>query len=223
MPGKQLVWGAVGDRKWNAGVSKVALFPFDKTTKSYPLGVAWNGVTGISENPSGAESNPQYADNRKYADITGKEELSGKIEAFFSPKEFDACDGTIEVIPGVSVKQQARQPFGLSYVTQIGNDVDNEDYGYIIHLVYNCKASPSEKAHKTFTENVELETLSWDFSTTPEEVAGKKPSAVLEINSKNVDAAKLAAFEAILYGTESTDPRLPLPAEVITLLTKVVG
>lgn len=221
--GKQLVWCAVGDRKWYAGISKTALYPFDKTTKSYPLGVAWNGITGISENPSGAESTPQYANNIKYADIIGKEEMAGKIEAFFSPKEFDACDGSVEVIPGVSVKQQTRQPFGLSYVTQLGNDTDSEEYGYIIHLIYNCKASPSERSHKTFTENVELETLSWDFSTTPEAIAGKKPSAVIEINSKNVDAAKLAAFEAIIWGSETADPRLPLPAEVFTLLTKVVG
>jgi len=221
--GKGLVWGATGERMWGAGVEKVALYLLDKVTTTYPKGVAWNGVTNITESPSGAESNPQYADNRKYADIINKEEYKSKIEAFASPKEFDACDGCIELVPGVAVRQQTRAPFGLSYVTKLGNDVENEDFGYVIHLVYNCKAAPTERTHATINESVELETNSWEISTTPEEIAGKKPSAVVEIYSKKVDPAKLAAFETILWGSETVEARLPLPTEVQTLLTTVQG
>ena len=221
--GKQLIWDQVGERLWYAGIEKVALYPFDIATKTYPKGYAWNGVTELNETPSGAESNAQYADNIKYADITGTETYAASISAFMSPEEFDKCDGAAEMIPGVTVYQQKRLPFGLAFVTKLGNDTENEDYGYEITLVYNGKAAPSEKPHQTINESLELGTLSWEISTTPEKIAGKKPSSRMTINSKKVDPVKLAAFESILWGSDLEEARLPLPAEVVTLLTSVAG
>ena len=223
MATQKLSWDNTGERLWSTGIESTALYPMDLVTKTYPKGVAWNGVTSISESPSGAESNPKYADNIKYADVISKEDYAATIEAFMSPKEFDACDGAAEIIPGLTVRQQMRVPFGLAYKTKVGNDVENEDFGYVLHLVYACKAAPSERPHQTINEAIELESLSWALSTTPEKIPGKKPSAVMEIYSKTIDQAKLTAFETILFGSDAAAARLPLPAEVITLLTVAQG
>lgn len=225
-----LGWDGVGEKKFEAGVDRGVLFVTD-TNGAYGKGIAWSGLTAVNESPSGAEENKYYADNIKYASILSAEDFGYTIEAYQSPKEFDACDGTAEVAPGVTVSQQARKAFGFSWRTLIGNDVaDLGDAGYIIHLAYGCKAQPSEKSRGTVNESPEPTTFSWTVATTPVNVTGHKPTAHLQINSMNVDADKLAAFEAILYGTpaveadptnnveaaDAVDARLPLPDEVAT-------
>lgn len=223
----RIAWDAVGEKYYETGVDRVSLYPVNAQGE-YTPGVAWNGVTSISETPEGAEPNDQYADNIKYLSILSAEDLGGTIEAFQSPKEFDACDGAAEVAPGVVIGQQARKPFGLSYRTKIGNDTDGEDHGYKLHLLYGAKASPSERSYETINDSPEAATLSWDYTTTPVPVTGYKPTALITIRSTDVDASKLKALEDILYGTDATagregedgtDARLPLPDEVITLLS----
>ena len=176
-------------------------------------------MINITESPSGAEPNPKYADNIKYLNMVSKEEFAATIEAYTYPDEFAECDGSAALVTGVYIGQQTRKPFGLSYVTTIGSDTDGEDYGYKIHLIYGCLAAPSEKAYQTMNESPEAMTMSWDVSTTPVEVTGHKPTASLVIDSTKVDAAKLAAFEAILYGsdgTPGTTSQLMLPGAVMT-------
>ena len=222
-----LGWDGVGEKKFEAGVDRGVLF---KTTTggAYGKGVAWSGLTAVNESPSGAEENKHYADNIKYASILSAEDFGFTIEAFQSPEEFDECDGTAEIAPGVTISQQSRKAFGFAWRTLIGNDVaDVGDLGYIIHLAYGCKAQPSEKSRGTINESPEPTTFSWTVATTPVNVTGHKPTAHLQINSLNVDAEKLAAFEAILYGTPAdtttspetaaVDARLPLPDEVADL------
>ena len=216
----KLVWDATGERKFETGIDHAVLYPKDGTG-AYPAGVVWNGITGVTESPSGGEATAQYADNIKYANLTSAEEFGGTIEAFMYPDEFAVCDGTAEPIPGVRLGQQDRKEFGLCYRTKIGDDVDGQDAGYKLTLVYGALAKPSEKANATVNDSPELKTFSWEFTTTPVAVTGHKPSATLTIDSTTVSAEKMADLEELLYGVDGTPgsaARLPLPDEVIALL-----
>ena len=210
----RLMWDKTGERFYETGVDQTVLY-VPNELGVYDGGVPWNGITAINETPSGAESNPQYADNIKYLDLTSAEEFGATIEAFTYPEEFGQCDGTAMPATGVYVGQQARKPFGLAYRTKIGNDTVGQDLGYKLHLVYGAKAAPSEKSRSTINDSPEATPFSWEVTTTPVPVPGLKPSATLTIDSRKVDATLLASFEDILYGTEATEPRLPLPEEVI--------
>ncbi len=218
-----LHWDGVGEKQFEAGVDRGVLFVTD-SNGAYGEGVAWNGLTAVNESPSGAEENKYYADNIKYASILSAEDFGYTIEAYTSPKEFDACDGTAEIANGVTISQQSRKAFGFSWRSLIGNDVnDLGDAGYIIHIAYGCKAQPSEKSRGTVNESPEPTTFSWTVATTPVNVTNHKPTAHLQINSMNVTKAKLEAFEQILYGKPAetaggtaTAPRLPLPDEIAT-------
>lgn len=214
-------WDGVGEKLYETGVDHGVYYALDSATKTYPKGVAWNGLTGVTESPSGAEANPQFADNIKYLNLLSAEEFGGTIEAYTYPDEFALSDGSAEPEPGVMIGQQARVPFGLCYRTKIGSDTGGQDAGYKLHLIYGCLVSPSEKAYQTINESPEAITFSWDFTTTPAPVTGYKPTASIVIDSTVVDPTDLAAFEAILYGatgSPATEGRLPLPDEVITLL-----
>ena len=211
----KLIWDKTGERLFETGVNKGVLYP-QAAEGNYPQGVAWNGLIGVTESPSGAEATPLYADNIKYLNLISAEEFGATVEAYMYPAEFAACNGELELAKGVTIGQQARKAFGMSYVTKVGNDV-NSELGYKIHLIYNALAAPSEKAYSTVNDSPEAITFSWELTTTPVEVAGMKPTASLTIDSTKVDADKLAAFEAILYGSESEEPRLPLPSEVAQL------
>lgn len=213
----KLVWDQTGEKVYETGVDKGVVFPQDDSG-SYGTGAAWNGLTAVNESPEGAEPSPLYANNRKYLNLMSAEEFNGTIEAYTYPDEFAECDGCVEVTPGVYITQQKRKPFGFSYRTGLGNDVVGTKYGYKLHLVYGALASPSEKENATINEDPEAATLSWEFSTTPVEVADHEPTAHMIIDSTKVDAGKLAALEAILYGTEEAEPRLPLPDEVISTI-----
>lgn len=213
----KLEWDKTGDRLYETGVDKVALYV--QEGGAYPKGVAWNGVTAITESPSGAEATPLYADNIKYLNLMSAEELGLSIEAYQSPVEFDACDGSVEAAKGVTIGQQDRSQFGLVFRTVVGNDVKGNNYGYKLHLIYGCLAAPSESAHNTINDSPEATTLSWEVSTTPVNVTGKKPTASIVIDSTAADPTKLAALEAVLYGSESEEARLPLPDEVIEMMT----
>ena len=211
----KLVWDKTGERLYETGVKQGVLYLLG-STGAYSKGVAWNGLTNVTESPSGAEATPLYADDIKYLNLMSTEELGGTIEAYTYPDEFAECDGSASLATGVYIGQQARKTFGFCYRTTLGNDVDNNNYGYKLHLVYGALASPSEKAYSTINDSPEAITFSWEFSTTPVNVTGHKPTASITIDSTKVDAAKLAALEKILYGddTESVEPRLPLPDEV---------
>lgn len=210
---KKLVWDEEGTRKYYVGVDKVALFV--QNAGKYGVGVAWQGVSAINENPSGAEDTEVYADNMKYANVKTNEKFSCTIEAYDYPDEWMACDGQAEIVPGVTVGQQKRATFGLVYRSNIGSDAD-EELGYIYKLVYGCQAKPASKNKKTINENVDIEAMSWEVSTTPVKVDGFKPLSTIEINSLNVDAEKLASFLEKIYGSETTDPTLPSIEEVFT-------
>ena len=212
----KLVWDVVGERNYETGVSKGVLYPM--VSGAYPKGVAWSGLTTVTETASGAEATPLYADNIKYLNLMSVEELGGTIEAYTAPDEFGACDGTAELATGVSIGQQPRQTFGLAYQTILGNDTENNKHGYKIHLIYGALASPTERSYATVNDSPEAMTMSWDFSTTPVSVTGFEPTSLVVIDSTKVDAEKLAAFEAIIYGSEDQEARLPLPNEVATLL-----
>lgn len=211
-----LQWDQVGERLYETGVDRGVLYLPD-TGGVYDPGVAWNGLTTVTESPSGAESSPQYADNIKYLNLISAEEFGATIEAFTYPDEFAECDGTALPSPGVAIGQQGRRMFGLSYRTRLGNDTDGTDYGYKLHLLYGAQAAPSEKAYATINDSPEAIAFSWEITTSPVQVTGLKPTALLTIDSTQVDAADLAALEDILYGTVGDDPRLPLPDEVIAL------
>lgn len=206
----KLKWDEVGKRLYETGVDHGVLYPAVKGT--YPEGFAWNGLTAVNESPSGAESTSVYANNAEYVSMTSNEKFGATVEAYTYPDQWGECDGSAEVAPGVQIGQQTRKRFGLSYRSLIGNDTEETDYGYILHLVYNGKAAPSERSHQTVNENVEAAQLSWEVSTTAvvinmlDPTTGKpyKPTAHLTINSTKVDAAKLAAFEEILYGEDGT-------------------
>lgn len=212
-----LTWDAVGEHLYETGVDQVALFVMNGNT--YGDGVAWNGVTAITESPSGAEANDIYADNIKYLSLRSAENFGATIEAYQSPDEFDQCDGMATPTPGITIRQQTRKPFGLAYRTIVGNDTQSNDHGYQIHLIYNATAAPSEKAYQTVNESPEAITLSWEISTTPIAIADHpelKPTAHITIDSTKVDATKLETFLAIIYGSTQANARLPLPAEVIS-------
>lgn len=216
MASQKIVWDKSGERLYETGISNGVLYP-QNTGGTYPKGVAWNGLTAVTESPSGAEPTPLYADNIKYLNLMSVEEFGFSIEAYMYPDEFAACNGEAELQKGVNVGQQKRTPFGLSYRTIIGNDTDGDAHGYKIHLVYGALAAPSEMAHNTVNDSPEASTMSWECSTTPVSVEGMKPTAHIIIDSTKVDGDKLTAFEKILYGSEEAEARLPLPDEVKTL------
>lgn len=213
----KLVWDKTGERLYETGVDHGVLYPI-QTGGVYSKGVAWNGLSAVTESPSGAEASPFYADNIKYLNLMSAEEFGATIEAYMYPDEFAECDGSAEIATGVSIGQQARKVFGLSYRTLLGNDVDSNDYGYKLHLIYGALAAPSEKGYSTINDSPEPITLSWEITTTPINVAGFKPTACVTIDSTKVDTTKLKALEDILYGTDDVEARLPLPNELITIL-----
>lgn len=212
-----LVWDQTGERKYETGVKKGVYYPLSDGGV-YENGVAWNGLTGVTESPSGAEATTMYADDTKYLEIRSAEELGGTITAYTYPDEFGESDGSAEPVDGVIIGQQARRSFGMSYQTTLGNDIVGNDYGYKIHLLYGMRVSPSERAYSTINDSPEAIEFSWEFTTTPIAVNGFKPTACLTINSTKVDAEKLKALEAMLYGSESEVAKLPLPDEVINML-----
>lgn len=213
----KLVWDQTGERIYETGVKNGVLY-VQGVGGTYDKGVAWNGLTAVTESPSGAEATPLYADDIKYLNLMSNEEFGATIEAYTYPEEFAECDGSASIATGIYIGQQARKTFGLSYRTVIGNDVDSNDYGYKLHLIYGALAAPSEKAYATINDSPEAITFSWEITTTPVNVKGFKPTASVTIDSTKVEAEKLAALEAILYGTEEKEARLPLPDEIVTLM-----
>lgn len=211
----KLVWDQTGERLYETGIEQVALYP--QSNGTYPAGVAWNGVTALNITPSGAEPTPLYANDHKYVTLMSVEELGGTIEAYTYPNEWAACDGSAELAPGVYIGQQARNAFGLVAKTLVGNDEEFTKYGYKLHLIYGGLASPTENANATVNDSPEAKIMSWEFSTTPVEVQGFEPTSYICLNSTEVDADKLTALEAILYGSDSEEPRLPLPDEIATM------
>ena len=211
----KLVWDQTGERLYETGVKQGVLYV--QENGAYPKGVAWNGLTAVTESPSGAEATPLYADDIKYLNLLSTEEFGATIEAYTYPDEFAACDGSASIAEGVSIGQQKRKAFGLCYRTAVGNDVDGNDHGYKIHIIYGALAAPSEKAYATINDSPEAITFSWEVTTTPVSVAGYKPTASVIIDSTKVDAEKLAALEAKLYGSESEEATLPLPDEITSM------
>lgn len=217
----KLVWDKTGERLYETGVKQGVLYP-QAAGGTYPKGVAWNGLTNITESPSGAEATALYADDIKYLNLVSAEELGGTIEAYTYPDEFAECDGSAALTDGVFIGQQDRKTFGLCYRTTLGNDVDSNGHGYKLHLIYGALAAPSEKAYATINDSPEAITFSWEFKTTPVNVAGHKPTASLTLDSTKVSETKMAALEKILYGDGDTEARLPLPDEVVQILTSAV-
>ena len=213
----KLVWDATGARKYETGVRNGVLYVMGEGG-TYPKGVAWNGLTAVTESPSGAEATALYADDTKYLNLISAEEFGATIEAYTYPDEFAECDGSATLAAGVTIGQQPRKTFGMSYRTVYGNDVDNESYGYKLHLIYGAVAAPSEKAYATINDSPEAITFSWEVKTTPVNVTGHKPTASLTIDSTKVDQAKLTKIEEILYGKDEVEARLPLPDEIIQIL-----
>ena len=215
-----LAWHETGDKQYELGVDKGVFYPLNATTSAYDKAYAWNGLISVTESPSGAEVTKNYADNDVYMSLMSAEEFAATVEAYNYPDEFALVDGTAEPVPGLYVGQQPRKPFGLSYRTKVGNDSKGMDAGYKIHLIYNAMAAPSEKAYSTVNDSPEATTFSWELSTTPINAGNVlKSTAQLTINSLKVSAAKLKALEDILYGTATLQARLPLPTEVIGLLS----
>lgn len=213
----KIVWDKTGERLYETGVDHGVLYPV-QADGTYSLGVAWNGLTGITESPSGAEATPLFADNIKYLNLVSAEDFGCTIEAFTYPDEFAECDGSASLVDGVTIGQQSRKTFGLCYRTVIGNDVDSNGYGYKLHLLYGCLAAPSEKSYATVNDSPEAITFSWEVSATPVNVTGHKPTACLTIDSTKVDAEKLAAIEDALYGTDSEQPSLLMPDEIVAII-----
>lgn len=222
----KLVWDKTGEHFYETGIKNGVLYPMSESG-TYPKGVAWNGLTAVTESPSGAEPTALYADDIKYLNLMSNEEFGATIEAYTYPDEFAECDGSASLTEGVYIGQQARKTFGLCYRTTLGNDAKGNDYGYKLHIIYGAMASPSEKAYSTINDSPDAITFSWELSTTPVAVANFKPTASLTIDSTKVNAQKLAALEEILYGKDGTgednsvgavDPRLPLPDEIATLM-----
>ena len=214
----KLAWDKTGERLYETGVDKSVLYPFSKESGKYAAGVAWNGLSAVNESPSGAEPTALYANNAKYVTLMSAEELGLTIEAYTYPKEFEVCDGSAELSEGVTIGQQDREHFGFSYRSLVGNDENGNNHGYKIHLVYDCLASPSEKNRSTVNDSPDVSPFSWEVSTTPVDVEGHKPSAMLTIDSTKIPAAKLKLIEDKLYGTASEQPTLPLPDEILALL-----
>lgn len=223
--GGRIKWDQTGERLYETGVSQAVLY-LQQNDGSYKNGVAWNGLTGVTESPSGAEATPLYADNIKYLNLMSTEEFGATIEAYTYPDEFAECDGSAAIGKGANIGQQKRKTFGLCYKTVLGNDVANNDYGYKLHIIYGAVASPSEKAYATINDSPEAITFSWEVTTTPVSVSGFQPTASVVIDSTKADSEDLAALEDILYGTDAgaegtpaaTVARLPLPDEIATLL-----
>ena len=213
----KIVWDQSGERFYETGVKNGVLF-VQNANGEYGAGVAWNGLTAITESPSGAEATPLYADDIKYVELVSAEEFGATIEAYTYPEEFEACDGSASLAEGITIGQQDRVAFGLCYKTVLGNDVRGNDLGYKIHLIYGAKAAPSERAFQTINDSPEAITFSWEITTTPVNVKGFKPTANLVIDSTKVDAEKLATLEAKLFGSESEEPTLPLPDEIVELM-----
>lgn len=214
----KLVWDETGKRLYETGVKNGVLYPQD-STGAYPKGVAWNGLTAVTQSPSGAEATPLYADDMKYLNLYSAEEFGATVEAYTYPDEFAECDGSAELTTGVMIGQQPRKAFGLVYKTVIGNDVKNNKYGYKLHLIYGAMASPSEKAYATINDSPEAITFSWEITTTPVSVTGFEPTAYIEIDSTKANPTKLAKLEEKLFGSVSEEATLPLPDEVATLMT----
>ena len=217
----RITWDNTGERLYETGVKMGVLYPI-QSDGAYSKGVAWNGLTAVTESPSGAEATALYADDIKYLNLMSNEEFGATIEAYTYPDEFAECDGSASLAKGVTIGQQKRKTFGLCYRTSLGNDVDGTDHGYKLHLVYGCLAAPSEKAYATINDSPEAITFSWEVSTTPVNVDNFKPTSQITIDSTKANVEKLAALEEILYGKEgeepTTNPRLPLPNEVATLM-----
>lgn len=214
----KLAWDQSGERLYETGVKNGALY-VRNSVGAYPKGVAWNGLVGVTESPSGAEPTPLYADDIKYLNLLSTEEFGATIEAYTYPNEFGVCDGSADLEPGVSIGQQSRSTFGMAYKTTLGNDVSGIDYGYKLHLIYGALAAVSEKAYQTINDSPEAITFSWDVTTTPVAVTDTKPTATIVIDSTKVDATKLAALELVLFGDTGVDARLPLPDEVKTIMS----
>lgn len=217
----KLVWDKTGERYYETGVRKGVLYP--QVSGAYPKGTAWNGLTAVTESPSGAEASPFYADDIKYVNLMSAEDFGGTIEAYTYPDEYKPCIGEVELVAGVSIGQQTRQTFGFCYRTVLGNDTENENYGYKLHLIYGALASVSEKPYTSINDSPEPIAFSWEFTTTPVDVEGHKPTAIVTIDSTKVDKAKLEALEAVLYGSESEEARLPLPDEIAELIGEAAG
>ena len=213
----KLVFNGVGDRLFETGVKKGVLYVMSDEGQ-YNQGVVWNGLTGVTEKPSGAETTNLYADDVKYVVIYGAEEFEATIEAYTYPEEFEQCDGSAALEAGLNVGQQTRKTFAFCYTTSLGNDTQGQDFGYKIHIIYGCKAKPSEKSYSTINDSPEAVTFSWDVSTVPVPVEGMNPTATVVIDSTRMDKGKLKLIEDKLYGTESAEPTLPLPNEIKTLL-----
>ena len=216
----KLVFNQVGERLFETGVKNGVLYVMSDGN-TYGNGVVWNGLTAVTEKPTGAEATNLYADDVKYVVIYGAEEFEATIEAYTYPEEFEACDGSAALVAGVNVGQQERKTFAFCYKTSLGNDTQGQTYGYKLHIIYGCKAKPSEKSYSTINDSPEAVTFSWDVSTTPVPVEGMNPTATLVVDSTRVDPGKLKKLEDKLYGTESSEPTLPLPNEVKQLLTSL--
>lgn len=214
---KKLVWDQVGQKTYETGVKNAVLYVMDNSG-AYPKGVAWNGLTKVSEKPTGAETTDLFADDAKYLSLQSAEKFEASVEAYTYPDEFAQCDGSAEIVEGVAIGQQSRKTFGMSYVTTVGNDIQNNSYGRKIHLIYGALASPSEKGYATINDSPEAITFSWELKTTPVAVSGFKPTASLVIDSTKVSEEGMKAIEDVLYGTESTEARLPLPDEVKSII-----
>lgn len=212
----KIIFDNTGEKIYETGVDHCVLYVRDGNT--YQTGVAWNGITAINENPSGAEATPIYADNIKYLNIVSGEDFGATIEAYTYPDEFTECDGSAEIVEGVKIGQQTRKPFALCYRTLIGNDVAGTGHGYKLHFIYNAQAAVSAKNYKTINESPEAMSFSWEISTTPEVVEGFKPTATVTVDSTKVDSVKLKALEDKIYGSESSEPTMPTISEIVSLL-----
>ena len=225
----KIVWDKSGEKIYETGVKNGVLYP--QVNGAYPEGVAWNGLTAVTESPSGAEATTLYADDTKYLNLYSAEEFGATIECYTYPKEFEKCDGSAEIATGVSIGQQTRQAFGMSYKTTVGNDTEGAKYGYKLHLIYGATASPSEKAYATISDSPEAITYSYEVTTTPVNVEGFNPTASIVIDSTKIPADKLKELEEILYGKDPTSedaddgvaPRLPLPDEIVSIVGTVAG
>ena len=218
----KIVWDETGKRLYETGVKNGVLYLLSGSG-AYDKGVAWNGLTSVTESPSGAEATDLYADDTKYLSLMSAETFGATVEAYTYPDEFAECDGTAKIATGVTIGQQARKTFGLCYRTAIGNDIDGADHGYKLHFIYGCKATPSDKGYSSINDSPEAITFSWTINTTPVTVEGFKPTASLVVDSTKVDPEKLAALEAVIYGSASTEARLPLPSEVAELVGQAAG
>ena len=219
----KLVWDKTGERFYETGVDHGVIYRFDNDTKTFKNGEAWNGLTAVNESPSGAEASPVYADNIKYLNLMSAEDFGATIECYTYPDSFAECNGEAEIADGVSIGQQTRKLFAFCYRTLLGNDTEGTDYGYMINIIYNCLASPSERSHSTVNDSPEAASLSYTISTTPVEVTDFKPTAILRINSVTTDEDALEAIEEALYGTQSEEPYCPMPNKILEIIQNATG